>query len=157
MNQIVSARRMARELGEWRTHRAAYLALADRIRVMLIDGRLASGTRLPAERELSTALQISRTTVAAAYAQLRDDGYLRSIRGSGSTLVLPDGKRGGPGGPQELALDFTKAAAAAYPGLPAAYQVAVEQLPAPPRLRHAGPAGIARRGRRTLRTPRPAH
>lgn len=130
MNQIVSARRMARELGEWRSHRAAYLALADRIRVMLIDGRLTSSTRLPAERELSSALQVSRTTVAAAYAQLREDGYLRSVRGSGSTLVLPDGKRGAPDGPQELALDFSKAAALAYPGLPAAYQFAVEQLPA---------------------------
>lgn len=129
MNQIVSARRLARELGEWRSHRAAYLSLADRIRVMLIDGRLTSGSRLPAERELSAALQISRTTVAAAYAQLREDSYLRSIRGSGSTLALPGGMRGNPSGPQEMALDFSKAAAATYPGLPAAYQFAVEQLP----------------------------
>ncbi|NYE94279.1 DNA-binding transcriptional MocR family regulator [Psychromicrobium silvestre] len=129
MTQIVSARRLARELGEWRSHRAAYLALADRVRVMLIDGRLASGSRLPAERELSSALQVSRTTVAAAYAQLREDSYLHSVRGSGSTLSLPDGHRGAIPLPQEVPLDFTKAAAAAYPGLPAAYQFAVEQLP----------------------------
>ncbi|WP_394937712.1 PLP-dependent aminotransferase family protein [Psychromicrobium sp. YIM B11713] len=129
MSSQISARRLARDLGEWRSHRAAYLALADRVRVMLIDGRLASGSRLPAERELSSALQISRTTVAAAYAQLREERYLRSVRGSGSTLALPDGQRGPVQLTQELPLDFSKAAAAAYPGLPAAYQFAVEQLP----------------------------
>ncbi|AJT40945.1 PLP-dependent aminotransferase family protein [Psychromicrobium lacuslunae] len=129
MNPQISARRLARELGEWRSHRSAYLALADRVRVMLIDGRLASGSRLPAERELSAALQVSRTTVAAAYAQLREERYLSSVRGSGSTLALPDGQRGVVPLPQELDLDFTKAASAAYSGLPAAYQYAVEQLP----------------------------
>ncbi|NVM96008.1 PLP-dependent aminotransferase family protein [Arthrobacter wenxiniae] len=130
MNSLVTGRRLARELGEWRSAGPAYRALADRIRVLLMDGRLASGTRLPAERELSGALGLSRTTVAAAYSKLRDDGYLASVRGSGSTLVLPGRERGEHSLANGLPLDFTKAITLAYPGMAAAYAAALELLPA---------------------------
>ncbi|WP_427017779.1 PLP-dependent aminotransferase family protein [Pseudarthrobacter sp. P1] len=129
MTPLVTARRLTLDLGEWRTSGPAYRALADRVRILLMDGRLASGSRLPAERELSLALQVSRTTVAAAYAKLRDDGYLLSIRGSGSTLALPGGARGSQPLETGLPLDFTKATAPAYPGLAAAYLQAAEELP----------------------------
>jgi DNA-binding transcriptional MocR family regulator len=129
MNSLVTGRRLGRELGEWRTAAPAYQALADRIRILLIDGRLATGTRLPAERELSTALDLSRTTVAAAYAKLRDDGYLVSVRGSGSTLALPGRRRGEHSVLDGLPLDFTKATAPAYAGLAAAFSTAAEQIP----------------------------
>ncbi|MGA7203614.1 MAG: PLP-dependent aminotransferase family protein [Specibacter sp.] len=130
MNTFVTGRRLARELGEWRSAGPAYRALADRIRVLLMDGRLSSGARLPAERELSNALDLSRTTVAAAYSKLRDDGYLASVRGSGSTLILPGRERGEHAVHQGLSLDFTKATAPAYPGLAAAYAAAAEEIPA---------------------------
>jgi DNA-binding transcriptional MocR family regulator len=130
MNTLVTGRRLARELGEWRSTGPAYRALADRIRVLLMDGRLASGTRIPAEREHSGALGLSRTTVAAAYSKLRDDGYLASVRGSGSTLVLPGLERGDHAPGSGLPLDFTKAVTLAYPGVAAAYAAAIEQLPA---------------------------
>lgn len=121
---------MARELGEWRGTGPAYRCLAERIRVLLMDGRLASGSRLPAERELSQALDLSRTTVAAAYAKLRSDGFLESVRGSGSSLQLPGRDRGLHRVHNGLALDFTKSTAPAYPGLSAAYAAAVDKLPA---------------------------
>lgn len=129
MNSFVTGRRLARELGEWRSNAPAYRALAERIRVLLMDGRLSSGAKLPAERELSQALDLSRTTVAAAYSKLRDDGFLDSVRGSGSTLRLPGRERGEHDLQHGLALDFTKATAPAYPGIQAAYADAVAQLP----------------------------
>lgn len=129
MNTFVTGRRLARELGEWRSSAPAYRALAERIRVLLIDGRLASGAKLPAERELSNALDLSRTTVAAAYSKLRDDGYLASVRGSGSTLTLPGRERGEHTLHQGLPLDFTKATAPAYPGLGAAFTAAAQEIP----------------------------
>ncbi len=129
MTSTFSGRRLARELGEWRTEAPAYRALSDRIRVLLLDGRLGSGSRLPAERELSQSLKISRTTVAAAFAALRDDGYLSSVRGSGSTLALPGGRRGAHTSPVDLRLDFTKATCGAYPGMAAAYRRAADLLP----------------------------
>ncbi|MGW1176209.1 MocR-like transcription factor YczR [Kitasatospora sp. NPDC002543] len=71
--------------------RPAYRTLAGQIRLLVTEGRLPVGARLPAERELATALALSRTTVATAYETLRGDGYLRSRRGSGSWTALPEG------------------------------------------------------------------
>lgn len=69
----------------------AYRALAARIRGAVLDGRLAIDTGLPSERDLALGMSLSRTTVAAAYALLREEGWLESRRGSGSRLRLPDG------------------------------------------------------------------
>ncbi|MCZ8380465.1 PLP-dependent aminotransferase family protein [Mycobacterium sp. CPCC 205372] len=83
---------LARDLGNWRTSSRsgpAYQGLADGIRMLIIDGRLPVGARLPSERALADALRVSRTTVTAAYAQLRDDGYLVARRGARSTTALP--------------------------------------------------------------------
>src|SRR5258705_9266518 len=87
----LSARALASLASEWRAGSGgpAYLALADRIRLLILDGRVSLGTRLPSERELAQHLELSRTTVSAAYASLRDAGYLDSIRGSGSVARLP--------------------------------------------------------------------
>ncbi|MBV6702829.1 PLP-dependent aminotransferase family protein [Kitasatospora aureofaciens] len=71
--------------------RPAYRTLAGQIRLLVTEGRLPVGARLPAERELATALELSRTTVATAYETLRADGYLHSRRGSGSWTALPEG------------------------------------------------------------------
>lgn len=83
---------LARELGNWRTSSLsgpAYLGLADAIRLLIVDGRVPVGSRLPSERALAEALRVSRTTVTAAFAQLRDDGYLNARRGARSTTALP--------------------------------------------------------------------
>ncbi|WP_396898899.1 PLP-dependent aminotransferase family protein [Mycolicibacterium sp.] len=83
---------LARELGNWRTSSLtgpAYLGLADAIRLLIVDGRLPVGARLPSERALADALRVSRTTVTAAFTQLRDDGYLNARRGARSTAALP--------------------------------------------------------------------
>ena len=125
----LSARQLAIFLMGWRDSGVAYSALADRIRLLILDGRVGSGTRLPAERELAAQLGVSRTTVTAAYAELRDAGFLSSVRGSGSVAQLPFKAMpifdSAPG-----YLDFSKAAMPAIPGLVAAAQLAVEQLPA---------------------------
>jgi DNA-binding transcriptional MocR family regulator len=78
--------------------RPEYVILANAVRGLLIDGRLALGVRLPAERELAAALGISRTTVTAAYRELRDSGHLSSRRGAGSWTALPAGHRVGTSG-----------------------------------------------------------
>jgi DNA-binding transcriptional MocR family regulator len=83
---------LARELGNWRTSSRcgpAYQGLADGIQLLIIDGRLPVGARLPSERALADALRVSRTTVTAAYTQLREDGYLNARRGARSTTALP--------------------------------------------------------------------
>ncbi|MHA6617613.1 MocR-like transcription factor YczR [Pseudonocardia sp. DLS-67] len=89
----IGARSFARLLGDWRPPGGKGLAgaLADRIRLLVLDGRLPLQTRLPAERELAAAIAVSRTTVAASYEALRSAGVLRSRRGAGSWTRLPAG------------------------------------------------------------------
>ena len=123
----LSARSLASKLGEWRDDGAAYRGLADRIRLQILDGRIAVGTRLPAERELAAALDVSRTTVAAAYATLRDRGAIESIRGSGSVARLPRGPVPVPD-PVTGMLDLSKASLPAIPELIDAARVAADRL-----------------------------
>ncbi|CAN5325266.1 PLP-dependent aminotransferase family protein [soil metagenome] len=126
----VSARVLATLLAGWRDAGVAYSALADRIRLLILDGRVSPGTRLPAERELAAQLGVSRTTVTAAYAELRDAGYLLSIRGSGSVAQLPH-RTPAFSDPQPAEyLDFSKATMPAIPEVIPAAQLAAEQLPA---------------------------
>ncbi|TRW81464.1 PLP-dependent aminotransferase family protein [Mycolicibacterium sp. 018/SC-01/001] len=83
---------LCRELGNWRTSSRsgpAYHGLSDAIRLLIVDGRVPVGARLPSERALAEALHVSRTTVTAAYTQLREDGYLNARQGARSTTALP--------------------------------------------------------------------
>jgi DNA-binding transcriptional MocR family regulator len=88
-------------LGDWRPPDGRGLtgALADRVRLLVLDGRLPLQTRMPAERELATVLGVSRTTVAAAYEALRGAGVLHSRRGAGSWTHLDARTPVGPGTP----------------------------------------------------------
>ena len=145
----LSARALASALGNWRGLSAApvYSALADRIRLLVLDGRLALGTRLPAERELATHLSLSRTTISAAYAELRESGYLESLRGSGSVVRLPS--RGAA--PHDLIappefLDFSQATLPAVPQVAVAAERAAALLPS-----YLGVSGFDPLGLRALR------
>ncbi|MFC7548493.1 PLP-dependent aminotransferase family protein [Plantactinospora sp. GCM10030261] len=98
MTSLVRGGQLTRLLGQWhalpgRRRSPDYLALAAAVRGLLADGRLPLGVRLPAERDLAEALGVSRTTVSAAYRELRDSGHLASRRGAGSWTRLPAGHR----------------------------------------------------------------
>src|SRR5215831_11361768 len=88
LSGMIRGEQLARLLGQWRTvggqRLPEYAALAAAVRGLLRDARLALGVRLPAERELADSLAISRTTVTAAYRELRETGHLTSRRGAGS-------------------------------------------------------------------------
>lgn len=57
-------------------------------------GAVASGDRLPAERELATLLNVSRVTLREAIRALQEAGYVESRRGrSGGTFVRYDAAR----------------------------------------------------------------
>lgn len=126
----LSARALAALIAGWRDVALgpAYAALADRVRLLILDGRIALGTRLPAERELAAQLGLSRTTVSAAYAELRQDGYLDSVRGSGSVARLPGRVAVIPDPLVTDALDFSKAALPAHPAVAEAAARATAKL-----------------------------
>ncbi|MEV4628405.1 PLP-dependent aminotransferase family protein [Micromonospora sp. NPDC049523] len=146
MTVLVRGTQLARLLGQWhalpgRRRSPDYLALASSVRGLLADGRLPLGVRLPAERELAEALLVSRTTVTAAYRELRESGHLNSRRGAGSWTMLPGGHRVASSGlwtPQDDLdmIDLGCAALAAPAQLVPAARAAAEDLP-----RYLGGAG----------------
>lgn len=138
MENRVSARRLADLLGARSTGVPTYRWLADGIRLLVADGRLLQGTRLPSERELVGQLAVSRTTVTKAYGVLRERGFARAVQGSGTIVQVPGGPVSGGGEPLELSalqpndpdvIDLTCAAPAATPGLHSAFASAVDRMP----------------------------
>lgn len=132
--RTISAAQLWALLPEGQLATPAYATLADEIRTLAIDGRLAVDQRLPSERELALRLALSRTTVTAAYARLREAGYLRSRRGAGNFVALPHRRSASgfvPGSlrTREDEIGWNCASGAAAPGLSAAYARAAEQLP----------------------------
>ena len=60
-----------------------YRQLAAELREQIVSGAMAEGYRLPPERELSSRLEVNRTTVLQAYQQLKDEGLIASKVGKG--------------------------------------------------------------------------
>ncbi|MFE2102738.1 PLP-dependent aminotransferase family protein [Streptomyces sp. NPDC059468] len=128
----------------------AYRALADGIRLLVLEGRVPVAARLPAERELALSLSVSRTTVAAAYEALRTEGFLESRRGAGSWTAVPAGSplpaRGlEPLPPEALGsvIDLGCASLPApEPWLTRAVQGALEELPPYAHTHGDYPAGL---------------
>ena len=54
------------------------------LRVRVLDGRLGSGTRLPASRDMAAILGLSRNSVVRAYDQLYAEGFIESRVGDGT-------------------------------------------------------------------------
>lgn len=114
-----------------------YGALGDSITALVLDGRIATETRLPSERELAVALQLSRASVTAAYDALRSAGFLTSRTGAGSFVTVPAGSRARPStarwsGPAGAAPDLIDLSCAALPAppdvLPAALAAAAQAI-----------------------------
>lgn len=137
--RTVSAARLAQLVGDF-DRSPAWSGLAEALRELVADGRLPHDTRLPSERDLTEVIGVSRTTVTRAYTHLRDSGWALARTGAGTWLRLPTGPRRSadrvlsPRGALQPAsgaetIDLTCAAAPAPPGVLAAYQAAVTDLP----------------------------
>ena len=109
-----------------------YAGLARRIRELVLAGQLPAGTRLPAERDLATALATSRVTIASAYRVLREEGWARTRHGSGTVTDSPRDAVPDPWFTSSgtARIDLAHAAPAAAPELEGAYRAALEQFAA---------------------------
>lgn len=64
-----------------------YRQLESAIRQLVLNGDLAAGSRLPATRQLSRDLGVSRLTVKNVYEQLAAEGFLDPQRGAGTFVA----------------------------------------------------------------------
>jgi DNA-binding transcriptional MocR family regulator len=137
----IPTKSLIRHLGVWRADRAsagagaAYRQLAGALRLLILDGRLPLAARLPGERELAKALDLSRTTVTSAYGLLRQEGFLTGGQGAPARTTAPAAPAAG--NPTKAAepsasgfMDMTAAVLPADPNVHAAYVRALERMPA---------------------------
>jgi GntR family transcriptional regulator/MocR family aminotransferase len=68
-------------------HGALHGQLQRALRLAILGGRLRTGERLPATRELAASLGVSRNTVLTAYEQLLAEGYVEARTGSGTYVA----------------------------------------------------------------------
>lgn len=64
--------------------------IAASISAQIRQGRLRPGDRLPSERELCEQFSVSRSVVREALSQLKSDGLVEAIRGSGAYVLEKD-------------------------------------------------------------------
>jgi DNA-binding transcriptional MocR family regulator len=77
-------------LGKWSVGpEPLYQQLAGGLKKAILDGAVPPDTLLPPERTFAGALAVSRSTVVAAYALLRQEGWLESRQGSGTKVLGP--------------------------------------------------------------------
>src|SRR5262245_22457009 len=69
-----------------------YQQLYTYLQAAILSGQFRGGMQLPSTPALADALGVSRNTVVNAYEQLKAEGYLESIVGSGTFVarVAPD-------------------------------------------------------------------
>lgn len=135
MSPVVTASRVANLVGDY-DRSPAYAGLSDALRLLIGDGRIPLGSRLPSERDLTDVLAVSRTTVTRAYADLRERGFAEARQGAGTFTRLPRGRRAttdralAPLPGTSDVIDLNCAASSAPPGVAGLYEQAVAELPA---------------------------
>ncbi|WP_042545195.1 MocR-like transcription factor YczR [Leucobacter komagatae] len=115
--QRLTARRLVELLGDWRGLGHSYRELSESVTFLVRDGTIPVGTALPAERPLSEALGVSRTTVSASYQQLRESGLAHSRQGSGTVVRTQRPLPAGDAPASEDEIDLTTACPAPWAGL----------------------------------------
>ncbi|MFE7001317.1 PLP-dependent aminotransferase family protein [Streptomyces griseus] len=128
----ISSHAVARMLGPWQQGPGpAHQRLSDKLRLLILDGRLSLGAALPSERDLATVLGTSRTTVGTAFRTLVEGGYLATRARTRATVRLPgDTAADAPAGTDTETIDLSFAAPSApVEVLHAAFATALEQLP----------------------------
>lgn len=77
-------------LGRWSSGRGPlYVLLAARLRQLIDDGDLPTGSALPADRAFAGQLAVGRNTVVAAYDLLAAEGRITRRQGSGTRVSGP--------------------------------------------------------------------
>ncbi|WP_406859194.1 GntR family transcriptional regulator [Streptomyces sp. HUAS MG47] len=121
-----------------------YVHVAEALRQELARGRIAPGSRLPSERELSRRHAVNRQTVRSALQVLRDEGRVvtdrrgtfaaRTAEHPDRVTVLPARRQAFPGGAETHGAVVR--AALSWEPLPAALATRLALLPGEPTLVH---------------------
>lgn len=73
---------------DYRDSRPLYEQVKDNYRRLMLTGVMEQGEQLPSVRSLASSLAINPNTIAKAYEQLEQEGYIYTVKGKG-TFVAP--------------------------------------------------------------------
>jgi GntR family transcriptional regulator len=71
--------------------RPIYLQIQEEIKKRAVRGQYAPGTKLPSVREMASEMQVNPNTMARAFQNLEQEGFIESRRGLGSFVPESDG------------------------------------------------------------------
>ncbi|WP_270182576.1 aminotransferase class I/II-fold pyridoxal phosphate-dependent enzyme [Alkalihalobacillus sp. CinArs1] len=77
---------MARLILDFDSKKPLYKQIVEYYQNAILNGYLIPGTLLPTERELAIQLEVNRSTITTAYAELRANGLITSKQGSGTRV-----------------------------------------------------------------------
>lgn len=66
------------------------MQIKESIRLLIRTGELKEGDRLPSIHQLAEQLQVNKNTIVGVYKELDREGYIRSSRGSGVYVQIPE-------------------------------------------------------------------
>lgn len=73
--------------------RPLYQQVADGVKALIASGDLREGMTLPPVRQVAGDLGVNLNTIAIAYRQLQDEGFLTIRHGSGAVVSPRQGRR----------------------------------------------------------------
>jgi len=71
--------------------RPLYRQIADGIKALIARGELRPGMALPSVRQVASGLGVNLNTIAVAYRELQDEGFLAVRHGSGAVVAATRG------------------------------------------------------------------
>jgi GntR family transcriptional regulator len=72
--------------------RPIYQQIVDGVKALIASGALREGTPLPSVRQVADDLRVNLNTIAVAYRQLQEEGFLSVRHGSGATVSIRPGR-----------------------------------------------------------------
>jgi GntR family transcriptional regulator len=67
--------------------RPVYMQVVDGVKALIAGGHLKEGTALPSVRQVAGDLGVNFNTIATAYRQLQDEGFVAVRHGSGAVVA----------------------------------------------------------------------
>lgn len=79
-----------------------YLQIVSQLRAMLVSGEVKAGHRLPSVRQLAADLGVHHNTVALAYRELAEEGWVELRQGRGARVLARPAVRASAGAQSEF-------------------------------------------------------
>lgn len=72
---------------DYQDRRPIYEQVAEKLRILIINGALTPGEQIPSVRQLAMELSVNPNTIQRAYMELEQQGYIYPVKGKGNYIA----------------------------------------------------------------------